>query len=120
VELATAGALVLDGARGGLAAAALLALYSAAIVVNLARGRREIDCGCFGPAQRQPLSPALVLRNGVLIALALVCALPAGVRALVPLDALTIAALVAFAALVHGGVNGLIANAPRLRALRGA
>ena len=88
--------------------------------MNLARGRREIDCGCFGPALRQPLSLALVLRNAGLIALALVCALPVGSRALVPLDALTIAALVALGALVHGAVNGLIANAPRLRALRGA
>jgi len=38
----------------------LLALYTLAVVVNLARGRREIDCGCFGPAARQPLSAALV------------------------------------------------------------
>jgi hypothetical protein len=28
------------------AAAALLALYSGAIAINLARGRREIECGC--------------------------------------------------------------------------
>src|SRR5262245_36242637 len=31
-------------------AAALLALYAAAIAINLARGRRHLDCGCAGPA----------------------------------------------------------------------
>ncbi len=117
-ELGAAGALVL-GERGGEAAACLFALYSCAIGVNLLRGRREIDCGCFGPALRQPLSGALVARNAPLIALAGVCALPVRARALVPLDAFTIAALIVFGALVWGGVNGLLANAPRLRALRG-
>jgi len=118
-ELAGASALVASP-RGGFAAAALLALYSAAIALNLARGLREIDCGCFGPAKRQPLSLALVLRNTALIELALTSGLPVGSRPLVALDALTIAAGVALGALVHGAVNGLIANAPRLRALRSA
>lgn len=118
-EIGTAGALVLSE-QGGVAAAGLLGLYSAAIALSLARGLREIDCGCFGPALRQPLSLALVLRNLGLISLAGICALPVGSRALVPLDALTIIAGVALAALVHGALNGLIANAPRLRALRGA
>ena len=118
-EVACASALV-SSERGGIAAALLLALYSAAIALNLARGLREIDCGCFGPAKRQPLSLALVVRNIGLVGLALASALPAGSRSLVALDALTIAAGVALGALVYGAVNGLIANAPRLRALRGA
>ena len=46
-----------------LASAAVLALYAAAIAVNLARGRRDIDCGCAGPAARQPLSEWLLVRN---------------------------------------------------------
>jgi hypothetical protein len=118
-ELASASALLLS-ARAGFAVVALLALYTAAIGVNLARGRHEIDCGCFGPAARQPLSLALVVRNLGLIALGLACALPAGPRALVLLDGLTIGAVIALGALLHGAVNGLLANAPRLRALRGA
>ncbi len=118
-EVATASALAFSES-GGLAAVALLALYTAAIALNLARGRREIDCGCFGPARRQPLSLALVVRNAGWIALGLVCALPSGSRPLVVLDALTITALVALGALVHGAVNGLISNAPQLRALRRA
>src|SRR5262249_14927936 len=51
-------------------AAALLGLYAAAIAVNLARGRRHLDCGCTGPALRRPISGWLVLRNLVLVAIA--------------------------------------------------
>lgn len=32
--------------------AALLILYAAAMAANLVRGRRFIDCGCMGPAER--------------------------------------------------------------------
>ena len=117
-ELATAAAL-LSSAHGASAAALLLALYTAAVLANLARGRREIDCGCFGPAARQPLSFGLVARNAALVALALLCALPVTPRAFVWLDGLTIAAAIGVGALVHAAVNALLANAPRLRALRG-
>jgi hypothetical protein len=64
---ALAGALLLPGTTrplGALLALALLLLVSAAIVINLLRGRDRIDCGCggnlhtplgIGPAaQRQP------------------------------------------------------------------
>lgn len=117
LELACAGGLVVSP-RGGLAAAALLALYTAAIGANLARGRREIDCGCFGPAARQPLSWGLVARNAGLIALALIAALPVAPRPLVWLDLTTIAAGLALAALLYAASNTLLAHAPRLRALR--
>ena len=68
LELGVAAALLLPGADplGPLAALALLALYSAAIGVNLARGRHDLDCGCLGPAQRQPLAPWLLARNAAL------------------------------------------------------
>jgi uncharacterized membrane protein YphA (DoxX/SURF4 family) len=49
-------------------AAALLLLFAAAMVVNLRRGRRHIDCGCFQSALKQTLSWRLVLRNLVLAA----------------------------------------------------
>src|SRR5271167_28464 len=47
-------------------AAALLLLFAAAMGINLKRGRRNIDCGCFQSALRQTLSWVLVVRNGVL------------------------------------------------------
>ena len=46
---------------------ALLALFTAAIVINLRRGRVAIDCGCGG-VQGQLISPALVARNATLLA----------------------------------------------------
>jgi hypothetical protein len=64
LELAAAAALALPrsssaGAELGLC---LMALFTGAITVNLARGRVSIDCGCGG-ASGQQLSPGLVLRN---------------------------------------------------------
>jgi hypothetical protein len=55
-------------------AATLLILFAAAIAINLQRGRRHIDCGCFQAAHKQTLSWVLVARNG---GLALALALPA-------------------------------------------
>ncbi len=51
--------------------AALLGVFMLAIVINLLRGRREIDCGCFSSELKQNLSWWLVLRNVVLGGLAL-------------------------------------------------
>jgi len=62
-----------------LAAAALLALFAVAMGVNLMRGRRNIDCGCFQSVLKQTLRWPLVARNGVLIlALAIAALAPAG------------------------------------------
>jgi hypothetical protein len=118
-ELVLVGVLLLPPLRAGaaLAALALLALYSAAIAINLARGRREIDCGCTGPALRQPLSGWLLARNAALGALALCGALPVSARALGAADALPIAggALTLFALTL--AANQLAANAPVSRTL---
>jgi len=118
-ELVLVGTLLLPPARAGasLAAFALLSIYSAAIATNLARGRRDIDCGCTGPALRQPLSGWLLARNAALGALALLGAAPVSGRALGPADALPIAGgALAFFALVLAA-NQLAANAPASRAL---
>lgn len=66
-------AIVLSLATGlWLTAAAALAVlllcgFAVAMAINLARGRTEIDCGCFQSALRQRLSIALVVRNLLLI-----------------------------------------------------
>lgn len=64
-------------ARSGLAAAAvLLALYGAAMGINLAREKLGLDCGCTsGPT---PVSVGLVLRNIVLSVFALTAAVIPG------------------------------------------
>jgi hypothetical protein len=70
-ELAVALALIpartsVWGALGGLV---LLLAFSAAISVNLARGRAP-DCHCFGQLHSSPAGPRTLARNGALIALA--------------------------------------------------
>jgi hypothetical protein len=55
----------------------LLAVFTAAIWINLRRGRVHIDCGCGGAGQR--ISHLLVVRNGLLVAgLAAAILAPAG------------------------------------------
>jgi hypothetical protein len=112
----TAAALLLSPAArpwGFAAAAALLALYSAAIAVNLARGRRDIDCGCFGPALRTGLSGGLLARNALLLAAAGAGLAPVAARPLGPLDAVTIGAGLAFLALAHAAALRLLAGPAR-------
>ena len=52
-----------------LAAMALLALFAAAMAINIQRGRDHIDCGCGESFLRQTLNWTLVTRNGLLVVL---------------------------------------------------
>ena len=115
-------AVALAGARTwGLAgAAALLGLYAAAIAVNLARGRRHLDCGCTGPVLRRPISGWLVLRNLALVAIALADLAPVSMRPLVWIDQLTVAAATAAFAACWLATDRLLATAPGLARLREA
>lgn len=114
-ELATGALLLSPWARpwGFAAAAALLSLYSGAIAVNLWRGRRDIDCGCFGPARQARIGGALLARNGVWIAVAAAGGLPVAPRPLVWVDALTGVGTVVALGLVHASLDWLLAHAPR-------
>lgn len=47
----------------------LLLGFAVAMAINLARGNRDIDCGCFQSALRQRLDWGLVVRNVILAAL---------------------------------------------------
>ena len=107
------------GAAPALAAAALLCVYTAAVAVNLARGRRHIACGCAGPAANAPLHEALLARNALLVGLALAAALPALPRPLEPIDAASVAGGAAALALILRAAEVAIANAARLQVLRG-
>ncbi len=57
-----------------LGAMLLLAVFAAAMAINIRRGRSHIDCGCNQSFLRQPLRWSLVMRNALLM-LALVPAL---------------------------------------------
>jgi uncharacterized membrane protein YphA (DoxX/SURF4 family) len=53
--------------------ATLLAIFAAAVAVNLARGR-DIDCGCFGVVAERRIGRSTLLRNAVLVASAILVA----------------------------------------------
>ena len=121
LELAIAFALLVPVSRGwaALSAASLLALYAAAIGINLWRGRRDMDCGCAGPDQAQPLRPVLLLRNSVLVVLALLASVTPIARDMTLFDGFVTVAAAAVALLIYAAADGLLANSPLLLKLIG-
>lgn len=86
-ELATAVLLLSSRARAGaVTAAGLLLVFAFAMLVNLARGRTAIDCGCFGGRLRQHLAAWMVGRNLVLAGSSLALLVPAAPRGLSALE----------------------------------
>ena len=95
----------------------LLAVVSAAVAINLWRGRSEIDCGCGGlfpadallgprPAQRHPAAAALLAGQGISVA------------TWVGMDYFTVLGAVLALIGLYVSVNQLMANAPRALATR--
>ncbi|MEP1470885.1 MAG: MauE/DoxX family redox-associated membrane protein [Halieaceae bacterium] len=115
-ELACAILLLLNETRvlGLVLAAILLVAYAALMMLQLQRGRADMNCGCAGPASDTTISPGLVYRN-------LVCAGLAVLAATLPLQGaewslalLVTSALVSlFLALVYIACEQLIANSQR-------
>jgi len=102
-----------------IAAAGLLSIYGGAMAVNLARGRRHIDCGCARPAARRPIGGVLVTRNAVLAAAALGGLLPVSPRSLSWVDGITVLGATATLAALYVAVDRLLALAPARALLRG-
>jgi hypothetical protein len=69
----------------------LLLMYSAAITINLARGRRDLDCGCGGFGRRTPIRSWMVVRNLSLACMLCLLKFPEAPRGLEAADAVTIA-----------------------------
>lgn len=71
VELAAAVALLVPASAwwGAIAAAGLLAVFIVGMAVSLARGRAP-DCHCFGQLHSSRVGPWTVVRNGALMAVA--------------------------------------------------
>jgi len=93
-ELLGGGLLLAPATRvaGALLALLVLLIATAGVVANLLRGRRDIDCGCGGLAERSGgLSWWLLLRNGLLAVLCVPALLArhAAPRSLEWVDALT-------------------------------
>jgi hypothetical protein len=115
VELGAALGLLLPAMRA-LAAATLvglLVLFAAAMAINLARGRSNIDCGCFIGAQKQRISWALVVRNLMLAGFGLMLLVEGTGRPLAALDWVTITAAAASLLLLYEAVGRLFGLAPR-------
>jgi ABC-type amino acid transport system permease subunit len=103
-----------------IAAVPLLALYTAAISLNIARGRREIDCGCFAASARVPLSNWLVLRNVILMVAACALLFPIRARTLIWVDGLTVAMGLITMSLLWAAGQRLARTGPALRGVGGA
>ncbi|HEV2285504.1 MAG TPA: MauE/DoxX family redox-associated membrane protein [Steroidobacteraceae bacterium] len=103
------------------AGAILLVLYGGAIALNLARGRRDLACGCGGPDEARPIAPWMVLRN-LLVAVLLAATLaPWQPRTLLATDLLTIGGGAAVATLLYVSVDRLLGRvAPRAAAFGGS
>jgi hypothetical protein len=119
-ELAVAAALIVPGPRRlGLAGAAgLLVVYAFAVAVNLARGRRDLDCGCAGPAARRAISGWLVARNAVLAVFALAGLVPVHARALLWVDVVTVAGATLVLAALYAALDRMLGHAPALARLK--
>lgn len=103
--------------------AVLFAVYAAAIAINLGRGRVHVHCGCSlgGAAGSSPLlSWRLVLRNLVLIALALIPLLPVSGRTFAALDWATLGAALAALGLLYAGASQLSRNDAAISSWRDA
>jgi hypothetical protein len=118
-EVVLAAALLVPGlgAKPAAGGALLLLVYSGAIGANLLRGRTDIDCGCLGPAARQPLSPWLLARNGVLVVGCLALLAPVSSRPLVWADAVsivgaTLGLALCWSAAHHLATPGLLRRSP--------
>ncbi len=113
-ELGTALALLWPPARpfGALASILLLLLFTAAMAINLRRGRREIDCGCFIGVLRQRIGWPLVARNLTLALLAGSLLAPPGGRQLWWLDLVTVLAASSALLLTYFAVSRVLELAP--------
>ncbi|MBK9180632.1 MAG: hypothetical protein IPM45_13920 [Acidimicrobiales bacterium] len=58
------------------AAVALLVLFTVLVVARLVQGRR-VPCACFGRLSAAPIGPGTIVRNAVLVALAVLAAVAA-------------------------------------------
>ena len=78
VEVTVALALVIPSTRSIAAMLAFVILISYLLLMayQIVQGKKNLDCGCMGPAGQTNISGSLLLRNGVFSVLALLCFAP--------------------------------------------
>lgn len=118
VEALLALGLLWDETRtmAGIGAALLLAAYALAMMVPMSQGRTEISCGCGGPTDH--LSPALLVRNGILAATAIVAACPIAGRELTWVDLVSLPLGVLALWLIMQAAEQGLQNAAYIRSLQ--
>jgi uncharacterized membrane protein YphA (DoxX/SURF4 family) len=114
VELGAALGLLLPVTRAPAALVLILLLlaFAAAMAINLARGRSDLDCGCFIGVQKQRISWALVARNLVLAGFGLTLLAEGSGRPLTALDGFTVVAAAASLLLLHEAIGRLFGLTP--------
>ena len=119
VEIMTGVALLIPATAtlAAFSAGTLLCTYIAAIGINLLRGRRNIDCGCGGPAQKQTISEWMIVRNGLLLGLAFIAGSQTLARPLLWFDWLTVILATVMGCLFYNIVNQLLVNKDLLKSL---
>lgn len=100
-------------------ASVILLLYAAAIGVNLVRGRRDIDCGCFASSSGVPLGVGLVVRNVALALAAWAASFPTHARPLMWVDWITVGTSLLAFSLLWLASQRLAQTGPALKRLRG-
>ena len=121
MELSVAVLLLVPASRtiALLMAIALLSMYATAMLVQLILGRRQLNCGCAGPASNTRISGVLVVRNIVLVLLA-VAALSTGTSVSVSgLTVLVTGCATVFIILLYLCAEQLIGNHQQLAVLKG-
>lgn len=104
-----------------LAGAGLLLLVTAAVAINLLRGRTNIDCGCAGlsgHSGEQQLSGALVVRNALLLLALFIATAGHTERSLVWVDYLSVAGATLALLGLYVAAGQLLVNHPRLQAIK--
>lgn len=117
VEVLIAVGLLLPFSKtfAAIACAMLMLAYGALLSAQWLQGKRDMDCGCSGPAMGLKISPALLWRNLVLALLALFAASEPYVMAAEMWLSLALAIVFSLA---YSCWEGLLANAQRIEAMR--
>lgn len=115
LETAVCAALLWPAARavGAAIGSALLLLYACGMAINLARGRRDLDCGCG--LVRRTVSGGMVVRNVALAAALALPSIPLTARTLAAPDYATVAGALVVSVLLYASAE-LLLGRPALRA----
>ena len=117
IEITLALALVIPNSRAVAAMLAIVVLMSYLLLMafQIVQGKKDLDCGCMGPAGQTTISGSLLLRNGLFTVLAYLSLAP-GNNFFTSAMAMTIIISLVMI-LINLTFEQLIVNAQRLKVL---